>query len=128
MGVRGVAGLVVIASLGGAFLFAPFQHIHEPGRADRHVAEHHSSGLALHIHIPGSSNTDASWQAADESARLLKLFRAKEAKSFTFEAATLTAVAAIAPARAVELGIRWTDITVGESPPLVRPSPRGPPA
>ena len=126
--VRGFAGLVTTVSIAGALLFAPFQHIHEPGRADRHVAEHHSKGLALHIHIPGSSNGDASWQLADESARLLKWFRAKEARSLSFVARPTSAVTIVVPGPARELRAHETDAVVGESPPLVRPSPRGPPA
>ena len=124
---NGLAGIIAIASLSSAFLFAPFHHIHEPGRADRHIAEHHSSGLALHIHIPGASSSDSSWQAADESARLLNWFRAKEAKSISFPAALATVVA-VSPNDGGEAGVSVAGTAIVESPALLRVSTRGPPA
>ncbi len=124
---RGIASIIAIACVASASLFAPFQHVHDPGRAVEHVAKYHHGGLALHLHIAGWAAADQSWQAADDSSHLLQWFRANEIKPFRYAVAVVTTVAefhfdtTFLPRRVP------VESLIGDSPPLVRPAPRGPP-
>ena len=74
---RRAVPILVGLALAASAQFAPFRHMHEAGKAERHVSEEHDGGLALHIHLEGRNRGDSSWREPDESSWLLNWFLAK---------------------------------------------------
>ena len=74
---RKLAAILVALALPSSMLAAPFSHVHDPGVADEHVAEHHSGGLELHFHLAGiDTGARTRTREVNESAQSLNLYKA----------------------------------------------------
>jgi len=119
--------MVVALALSLAFLQAPFLHVHEAGRAERHVADSHK-GLILHFHLPGQHQGLSLESEAGESARSLDWFKLKPEKAPELTAAS-TSPALLTAGLAVVRGAVRTGAPQGYAAPAAGKHPsRAPPA
>ena len=125
---RRLAAFCLALVLPASLLAAPFHHIHEPGQANEHVAEHHSGSLALHLHFAGRYAGKSVWTAEIEaSARSLSLFRADLTDPVDFAVAMVTEAVFVAPLPLLESRVRDSDHRIHDPPRIRTRSPRAPP-
>jgi hypothetical protein len=124
---RKIAAAVAYISVCFALVQAPFNHVHAAGAADRHMAETHAGGLALHIHV---GSPDSGMESLGASARALAWFRFEVQPPVHLDV-DLDVTLLDAPARAPQARPRWVAEPVQRlhDPPESRPvSPRAPPS
>ena len=109
-------------------LAAPFSHIHEAGQASEHVAQHHESGLDLHLRVVGLQHDEHSWTAeADASARSLNAFRPNLTAPFVLSVAIVSERVVPAVNLSHQGWVRDSDYRIHDPPRIGTRSPRAPP-
>ena len=125
---RRFAAFCLVLLLPASLLAAPFHHIHEPGHAREHVAEHHSGSLALHLHFAGRYGAESAWTPEIEaSARSLSLFRADLTDPVDFVVTMVSEAVFVAPLLLLESWVRDSDHRIHDPPRIGTRSPRAPP-
>jgi hypothetical protein len=126
---RKLAAILVALALPASMLAAPFSHVHDPGVADDHVAEHHSGGLELHLHLVGVETGGQTWAPeADASAHSLNLYKFDLTDSFTY-AVAIVVERYVADVAVTPYGwARDCDARIHDPPRISSRSPRAPPA
>ena len=126
---RRLAAILVALALPAAMLAAPFTHVHDPGVADEHVAEHHNSGLELHLHLSGVETAGRTWSPeADASAQALNLYKVDLTDLFVY-AVDIVVEPLVADITMATYGwVRDCDVSIHDPPRISSRSPRAPPA
>jgi hypothetical protein len=125
---RRLAAFWLALVLPASLLAAPFHHIHEPGHAREHVAEHHSGSLALHLHFAGRYAGESGWTPEIEaSARSLSLFRVNLTDSVDFAVEIVSEPFVLSVNLSRQGWVRDNDHRIHDPPRIGTRSPRAPP-
>jgi hypothetical protein len=119
---------LVALALPAAMLAAPFSHVHDPGVADEHVAEHHNGVLELHLHLTGVETAGLTWTPeADASAQALNLYKVDRTDPFVY-AVAIVVEPFVADVTMTTYGwARDCDVSIHDPPRIHSRSPRAPP-
>jgi hypothetical protein len=115
-------------ALPASLLAAPFHHVHEPGHAREHVAEHHSGSLALHLHFGGRYGGPSAWMPeVESSARSLNLYRVELTDPFVYSIALVFERVVLDVNLSHQGWAPASDYRIHDPPRIGTRSPRAPP-